>query len=373
MASSGLYGARDPSKQKHKPISSSSSLAFSSNLSSLISTAKSGNGGASATSKDHASSSKSSIFTAHNKNVKKRALADEQAGQQQQQHKTSAVSGRASESELHRSKRKMLEKARLYDAMKRGEYLDRSENDRYGGGLVDFDRKWAAAQKGGEEDNDKEGTESSSGVDSESDQGEGSADSTVEKIQWTDEFGRLITGTKKQHAHFERRQRIAAAAEVAFADASARPTQPSQIIYGDTIQTAAFNPETVIQDRMAELAAKRDKEATPPPDTHYDGEAEIRSKGTGFYGFSKDEEERKREMEGLERERSETEKKRQERREKLEARKREVEERREMVRNKRKERAEKEVDSFLDGLAGEIEVREPVRVDSGQVEGDVGG
>ena len=244
----------------------------------------------------------------------------------------------------------MLEKTRLYNAMKRGEYLDQSGNEdsRHGGGLVDFDRKWASSHQ-----DDQHNSDHSDSSDNSSDS-EPSSNPRTESIQWTDEFGRTITGTPSQHRKHLRRQRIAAAAEAAFADISARPQEPTQLIYGDTIQSAAFNPDTVIQDRMNELAAKRDRSATPPPATHYDGEAEIRMKGQGFYGFSKDEEERKREMDGLEKERLETERRREERAQKLAERKKEVEERRKAVMEKRKERVEREVDSFLDGLGDVI-------------------
>jgi hypothetical protein len=350
MTSSSLYGARDPSKQKHKPISSSSSLAFSSNLSNLISSAKtpsSHNGTVPSNNNNKSTSPKSSIFTAHNKNVKKRAAADEQTSSAQR-HKTSATIGRASDSDLHRSKRKMLEKTRLYNAMKRGEYLDQNgEHDR--GGLVDFDKKWADSQ-----DHDDDERANSSEEDDNSSSDDNSKDTSEETVQWLDEFSRLITGTPAQHRKHLRRQRIQLAAQAAMEDASARPTLPSTLIYGDTIQAAAFNPDTVISDRMAELAAKRDKEATPPPETHYDGEAEIRTKGTGFYGFSKDEEVRKKEQEALAGERSETERKRRERAEKVKARRREVEERRQAVLAKKAERDGREVDSFLEGLGEEM-------------------
>lgn len=58
---------------------------------------------------------------------------------------------------------------------------------------------------------------------------------------------------------------------------------------------------------MEELAKKRDRSLTPPPDMHFDAQAEVRQKGTGFFQFSGDKEERRRQMEGLEREREETE------------------------------------------------------------------
>ena len=120
---------------------------------------------------------------------------------------------------------------------------------------------------------------------------------------------------------------------------------------GDATQTAAFNPEASTLDAMASLAAKRDREPTPPPDTHFDGRAEIRTKGTAFYQFSQDEERRKAEMANLEAERANTERVRREREAEREKRRREIEERRRKIGARR---AEKLADNFLDGLAGEI-------------------
>jgi hypothetical protein len=98
---------------------------------------------------------------------------------------------------------------------------------------------------------------------------------------------------------------------------------------------------------MEELARKRDRSATPPDAAHYDAQAEIRNRGTGFYAFSKDEERRKEEMEGLKAERERTERVRMEREDKVAKRKREVEERRREIAEKR---AKKMADSFLERL-----------------------
>ena len=329
--SASLYGDRDPSntKTKHKPISSSSSLAFSSNLSALISSSKTTSSGEKRTK---SSTGKSSIFNAHNKNVRKRAAADEN----EPNHQTSQRIGHATASELHQSKRKMLEKTRLYNAMKRGEFIGGSEySDR---GLVDFDKKWADAQNGASGHSDG---------DSDSEMSSHPSDEEVGPVEWTDEFGRLRTGTGLEKRRFEREQRIAAAAAAEEEAVRARPAAPENIIYGDTIQRDAFNPDTVVADRMAELAEKRDKEDTPPPDAHYDGNAEVRTKGTGFYGFSHNADERKREMDALEKERAETERKRTEREEVKEQRRKEVEQRRKMLAEKR---SRKEANRFLEEL-----------------------
>lgn len=140
-------------------------------------------------------------------------------------------------------------------------------------------------------------------------------------------------------------------AELASDRYAARPSAPSNVIYGDTIQHSAFNPDSSIAAQMDELARKRDKSATPPPEEHFDAGKEVRSKGTGFFQFSGDEEERRRQMGELERERVETERRRGEVEAKREERRRVVEERREEVRRRRGKRRAEE---FLEGLEGEI-------------------
>jgi hypothetical protein len=132
---------------------------------------------------------------------------------------------------------------------------------------------------------------------------------------------------------------------------SARPAMPSNLIYGDTVQVLAFNPDEPVAARMEELAKKRDRSLTPPDMKHYEADKEIRTKGVGFYSFSKDGATRAEEMEALERERLETERVRKERDEKKESRKREIEERRKAISLKR---AKKQADSFLDGLGTDL-------------------
>lgn len=347
-SSSNLYGDRDPTKTKtkHKPVNSSTSLAFSSNLTSLIASSKSKPSSDKTTSKPNtksiSSAPKASLFTAHReaKNPKKRARDDEQG------HQTSLDVGRAEQSELARSKRKMLEKTRLYNAMKRGEYIGRDDDDYDDRGLVDFDKKWADAHSDAGSNSNSSDDDSESGSDNTSNPAHGTK--TAPTAQWTDEFGRLRHGTAKEKRRFERNQRIAAAATLAFEETKARPAAPSStLIYGDTIQHAAFNPDTAVSERMASLAAKRDRPATPPPDTHYDGLAEVRTKGTGFFAFSADEATRSAEMAALEAERGETERRRRGRGEARDARRREVEERRRVVAERRTRR---EADAFLDAL-----------------------
>lgn len=297
----GLYGTKKPSKTKGKEISSSNSLAFSSSLASLISssTSKKTN-----SSKPKTSNEKSDLFTAHRKSTKKRAAKDLE-DENGQKHQTKDDLGTVSTSDLHRSKRRMEEKVRIYNAMKRGEYVRRDDgyDDR---GLVDFDRKWAETQYEKDDSDVSDHSDDSSEDDSKSN----------EMVEYMDEFGRLRKGTRKQAKQEERRSKIQEVARKEAEQFAARPQAPTNIIYGDAVQHQAFNPDRTIAEQMAELAKKRDKEATPPPETHFDASAEVRTKGTGFYTFSHDVEERRKEMEDLEKARLETEKIRAEKQEK---------------------------------------------------------
>ncbi|KUJ20564.1 uncharacterized protein LY89DRAFT_550176, partial [Mollisia scopiformis] len=298
-----LYGIRKP---KNAPIevSSSTSLAFTSTLSSLL-----------------PSKNKEDIFSSHNRNTKKRAardLEDEERGRQD--------IGGVDEDVLHRSKRKMEQKAKLYSRMKRGDYVAaEGEAD----GLVDFDRKWV---EGGKEEESEV----------ESDDGQG------EMVDYEDEYGRARRGTRAEAERMERRKMNKVLGAEELDRMSARPAMPKTgLIYGDTVQSMAFNPEESVVQKMEEIARKRDRSMTPPEMKHYEADKEIRSKGVGFYSFSKDEGLRGKEMEALEKERLETERVRKEREAKKEKRRLEIEERRKAIGEKR---ARKQADSFLDGL-----------------------
>lgn len=325
-----LYGQRPKSRTTAKEISSSSTLAFSSALSSLIKSASSDPNKPSAS---RARSKKEDIFSTHNKNVKKRALKDlEDSDYTTQKHRgRTAEEKDDDEANWKRAKRRMEEKARLYDALKRGDIEDL--DDKYG---VDFDRKWAEAQEKGEQPQDESSSES-----------EASEENLVEYI---DEFGRSRKGTRAEAAREERRKRTQAVA--AEPDRfTARPAMPEGVIFGDTVQTNAFNPDETIAEQMAALAAKRDKELTPPPDEHFDGNQEKRQRGTGFFQFSKDEDERREQMANLEKERLETERAREARKKHIEERRKLVEERKKMIREKR---AKGQAERFLNDLGAEL-------------------
>ncbi|KAF1947834.1 hypothetical protein EJ02DRAFT_449309 [Clathrospora elynae] len=323
-----LYGARPKTRAKGKEISSSSTLAFSSTLSNLI---KSSSADTSKTSAGRARPQKEDIFKTHNKNVKKRALKDLDDVDFTQKHRGRTTEEKGEdEAAYKRTKRRMEEKARLYDALKRGDIEDL--DDKYG---VDFDRKWAEKQEKGEAD-----SATSSGSDAEEEE---------ELVEYTDEFGRTRKGTRAEAAREERRKRTLAADEPDRF--TARPSMPTNIIYGDAVQTNAFNPDETIAQHMADLAAKRDKELTPPPELHFDGRAEARQRGTGFFHFSKDEEERQGQMGRIAKEREETERVRRERKEQIEKRKEMIREKKRLIQEKRsKGKAER----FLDELGAEL-------------------
>ena len=259
----------------------------------------------------------------------------------QQQHSTSSEA--LDDGTWKRAKRKMDEKARLYAALKRGDVDDASE--RYG---VDFDRKWMEGPGNG--GGDAEEGESSSGDD---DQGE----EPKELVEIVDEFGRTRKVSAREAAKEQRRRARVDRAEAEIAGARARPSAPDNVIYGDTVQSAAYNPDAATEAQMEELAKKRDRSATPPEASRYDAKSEVRSKGTGFFAFSKDEEERKQQMEGLDNERLETEKVRgdkvNEKQERRKARERELEERRKTIRERK---SKVQADRFLDSwkLGGEL-------------------
>ena len=332
-----LYGQPRP---KRKPIASSTSHSFASSLNSLLASAPTKASGATSARQRPSKNRKDDIFSVHNKGAKKRAAADLE-GRDSTEQKHQKDIGVVDHDTLHRSKRKMEEKARLYAAMKRGDYVapNRGINDEESGPLVDFDRKWAEDEADGKEV--KYDTTSDDGGDSEEE----------ELVEYTDEFGRTRKGTRAEVARDSRKRRVAANAEQELEEMSARPSMPTGVIYGDTVQSSAFDPDDRAAEVMAHLAAKRDRSATPPEEVHYDATKEIRSKGVGFFQFSKDKESREREMQELEKERQETVKHEQEREERRQKKAKELEERKRKIKEKRGER---EADDFLKTLGSEI-------------------
>ncbi|KAI4254253.1 MAG: hypothetical protein L6R42_007276 [Xanthoria sp. 1 TBL-2021] len=359
-----LYGVPRPNAglkpTKEIPLSSTS-LAFTSQLSSLLAQSSSSHPSSTTNARPRSSkTSKEDIFRSHNKNTKKRALADISSSSDGHTQGRQRQGGSGLErEELHRSKRKMEEKARLYAAMKRGDYVPpagrNSSHNLEEHALVDFDRKWADElerdRNGGtsknNNDNDDNNDDTSSGEDNcdDDDDDDGGGGGDNEQVTYTDEFGRLRPCTRRERARHLRRQNASIYASSQLESFSARPAPPSTtLIHGDVIQSSAFNPDITIAAQMDELARKRDRSLTPPLETHYDASKEIRSKGVGFYQFSTDEESRKREMGELEGMRGETERVKMEQEERRERRRREVEGRKRVILKKREERL---ADRFL--------------------------
>ncbi|EHK24987.1 uncharacterized protein TRIVIDRAFT_61737 [Trichoderma virens Gv29-8] len=319
-----LYGQRP--QKRHKREALSSSLDFTAQLASLISNATPQGSTSTASGRVRPKQAKDDIFRGTSKS--KRTTKERDAKSDKLVLKE--VAGTEEETqELERAKRKMESKARLYAAMKRGDYVPK-ENE--AAPLVDFDRKWAETVEG------KDDYETSSDEDAGGSDGE-------EMVEYEDEFGRTRRGTRADKEKMERRIRRGLLGAEELERMSARPSAPSNLIYGDAIQAMAFTPDD--PDKMAELASRRDRSATPPEMKHYDADHEIRTKGVGFYKFSKDEETRIKEMKSLEEERLRTEEQRKQREEQREARRREIEQRRKDMGERR---AKRQADSFLDGL-----------------------
>lgn len=354
-----LYGQRAPKRQK-KATALPASLAFSSELASLISSSKSTVSSASALA-DSTASTKSTIQAARPRPSKaqndifvgvkakrKAEKADRTRDRDRDQGKLVLKDVHGTEDEknqLASARRKMEEKARLYASMKRGDYVPKEGE---AAPLVDFDRKWAEKTQ---QQNHHQASSSS-----EDDGGDESDNNDTELITYTDEFGRTRTGTRAEKSRMERRLRANEYTTTELERMSARPKAPQRLIHGDAIQAEAFVAHDI--EQMEAIARKRDRSLTPPEMKHYDANAEIRTKGVGFFQFSKDEETRTKEMAELTKERETTERERQKRDEERDERRREVAERRRLIEERRKEkgtkRAQKLADDFLDGLAGEM-------------------
>ncbi|KAJ6787213.1 hypothetical protein PWT90_06706 [Aphanocladium album] len=316
-----LYGQR-PKKKQRKDAALSSSLDFTAQITSLM--ASGSPSGPIAGRARPSKEPKEDLFRSHTAR-KREALARAE----DEKLVLKDVTGTEDESrELARAKRNMENKARLYAAMKRGDYVPQ---DNEAGPLIDFDRKWAENEEG------KDLSDLSSSGDED--------DGDDEMIEYEDEFGRLRRGTRAEKERMERRARRGLLGAEELDRMSARPAAPSNLIHGDAIQAMAFNPDD--PDKMEELARKRDRSATPPEMRHYDADKEFRTKGVGFYKFSQDEETRQKEMQSLEEERKKTEAERQVKEDQKAQRKKEIEERRKAMEARR---AKKQADTFLSGL-----------------------
>ncbi|KAL7932658.1 hypothetical protein V8C35DRAFT_306360 [Trichoderma chlorosporum] len=322
-----LYGQKPQKRAKREALSSS--LDFTAQLTSLISNAAPQGSTSTAPGRVRPKQPRDDIFRGASKS-KKTASGSKERDAKSEKLVLKEVAGTEEETqELERAKRKMESKARLYAAMKRGDYVPK-ENE--AAPLVDFDRKWAETAEG-KDDYETSSDEEANGSDGE------------EMVEYEDEFGRTRRGTRADMERMERRIRRGLLGAEELERMSARPSAPSNLIYGDAIQAMAFAPDD--PDKMEELARRRDRSATPPEMKHYDADHEIRTKGVGFYKFSKDEETRTNEMKSLEEERLRTEEQRKQREEQRAARRREIEQRRKDMGERR---AKRQADSFLEGL-----------------------
>lgn len=345
-----LYGHPPPKKQK-KEMALSGSLAFASQLSSLLATppASTPSAASSSATTGRARPSKSKMTDLAGVKVKRSAKdgASSEGAREKDSMRLSLKSPLGTEeskAEREFARRKMESKARLYAAMQRGDYVGREI------GLVDFDRKWAEAQSGNGNSNKPDGAASSSDADSDPDSDHSDPNIDTAIIEWTDEFGRLRRGTRAEKTRMERRLARGAASAAELERMSARPRAPEELIRGDAVQAEAFAARDGL-GAMEALARKRDRSPTPPEALHYQADREIRTKGVGFYQFSREEARRQEEMRALEEERARTEAARKDREEKAARRRREIEERRREIGERR---AKKMAESFLDGLGRDL-------------------
>ncbi|KAJ2903629.1 hypothetical protein MKZ38_009572 [Zalerion maritima] len=348
-----LYG-RPPAKKKKTSTKTPSNMSFAAQMASLISTSSSSTlAAAKPRSKTSVAADtppgqkKDSIFTAK---VKRKDKVEKDDPRHPDKIRLKSPTGTHDEvKERERARQKMEAKAKMYDAMKRGELL---AGDGERAPLVDFDQKWANRH----DPNHRDYAPSSSESEDEDAQDNRRRDDEEELVEWEDEFGRLRRGTRAEKDKHDRRIRRGLLGQEELERISARPAAPQQVIYGDTVQTDAF--KIMDEAAMEALARKRDKSATPPPDSHYNVNLEVRDKGVGFYAFSQTEEKRKEEMSNLEKERLETERRRVEKEDPKAKRKRQMEERKQMIDGKRRQmedkKAKAQADEFLAGLGMEM-------------------
>jgi hypothetical protein len=330
-----LYGQHAPKRRKKETVISSS-LDFKAHLTSLLSNTSSQS---MSTGRIKAANKKEDIFKGAKQRESKQNAKKSIVGNGPLMLKETTAEEETQE--LERTKRSLEEKARLYSAMRRGDYVP---EDNEPAPLVDFDRKWAETNQ----------VNRNTGLVDESDDDDKDESEDDEFVEYEDEFGRTRRGTRAEKERMERRIRRGELGATELERMSARPKAPEKLIYGDTVQTLAFATDDL--DKMEALARKRDRSLTPPDMKHYEADKEIRTKGVGFYKFSKDEKTRTEQMQSLEGERLNTEKLRDEKESQKLSRKKQIEERRKEVEAKR---ARKMADSFLSGLASDLTGRDP--------------
>ncbi|KAI9345595.1 hypothetical protein BDR26DRAFT_856315 [Obelidium mucronatum] len=179
-------------------------------------------------------------------------------------------------------------KAKEYDRLKRE--LSDDEDARDGGDgrkrrlddkvpLVDFVRKHLNAKDSDNESN--------------------SEDEEEDKDPWveaTDAFGRTRIVRKSEAAKLKRET----AGGPTFISAESARLHPSDNSNAPQLMSADMSREEQRQrwEQQAMAEISNGKDPLPPP-IHFDAQREVRNLGVGFYGFSQQEEERKKQMEAL--------------------------------------------------------------------------
>ncbi|KAH8161436.1 hypothetical protein CIB48_g6809 [Xylaria polymorpha] len=338
-----LYGQKPAKKKQKREITLSSSLAFTSQLSSLISASTTTS---SSSGRPRPSKTKDDIFSVKAKRkpgTKTKLNDDDDAGGNSSKIRLKHVHGTEEEKQdFARARRKMEEKARLYAAMKRGDYVAK-ENE--AAPLVDFDRKWA--ERHPEEADERY---SSSGGDDESSDDDNN--DGREMVEYQDEFGRTRVGTRAEVQRQERRAARAALGAAELKDMAAVPTvRPRNLIFGDAIQTGGVRARGRDAGRHGCARGEAGPDADAAPRRPLRRDRGDPHQGTGFVPVLARRGDAREGDGEPEAERENTERARRARETEKERRRKEIAERRKKI---GKRRAEKMADSFLDGLAGEI-------------------
>ncbi|KAG2172069.1 hypothetical protein INT43_001546 [Umbelopsis isabellina] len=193
---------------------------------------------------------KPTVWARQNKGVSERAGKDKV--------ELEAVAGPT----LEASRAALQRKAKLYDQMRKRRRYNDDDNDE--NNLIDFDRQPLSSDEEDEGDDDDR------------------SDTNDPWVDYVDEYGRTRTVRQSQVP---------------------KPRSPSP----DYTPQAAYPVFTQGEETSSSSSSRRREEADEEV-KRYDANQEIRAKGVGFYAFSKDEDERKAQMEELKQLRQQTEK-----------------------------------------------------------------
>ncbi|KAI8973290.1 hypothetical protein BDF20DRAFT_640780 [Mycotypha africana] len=205
---------------------------------------------------------KPTVWSRQNKGVQERNQRDEK-------HHLEAIESNT----LAKSREQLERKAKIYEAMQRGEYefdIDSVDEDEMP--LIDFDKKYLQERELEEKRNSKKRR-----IEEEED--------NDPWIEYVDEFGRT---------------RIVRRSEV--------PDLKQEEIEDEGTDEDDYDSE---EERKKHISQERIRAAERTDMNHYEADREIRTKGVGFYQFAKDEEERQRQLDKLNKLRAETENARQ--------------------------------------------------------------